>query len=484
MSSNQEISLDCGAGIIDVFRAKALSWEVMLSEWIDNAFGAQARNITIRKTGSRMEIIDDGQGCDDLRIMQSPARGLRSATNKAGMYGVGGLMSQICACQGTLSEVNSTTPHKVSRIVCEWQQCIDQDRFFAFYTEKPIPSKSTQTGLHITIHNCKRIASVDRLARDLSYRFAKHLQTDHTLMLEIDGQKIKVDPFAHPKLKSKRKLDLVVDGHRIHGFCGIVPPGEPNPYPGWSVHWGYRFLGQFHEPAEGRPSNRIYGEVYLPPEWKNIGVTKDYFSEEPTALWASLAEACRDLVDKAEAQSQNIELTSIAKAAETLLSAVISGKQSVKGARPGTTGKRGTVESTGTGGEHRNFRTTQPGDKNTEEIVRTVRTPDRVRIVFDETIDGLYRFDSSGSHGRSFLLTLNDGHPCIKAVRGDAHSLAKLCLSWVAHEIIDRSAVGDMFPTIRDMTYRDLLLDFFNRLADQPGAVIGNRRRRRPAMAS
>lgn len=213
-------------------------------------------------------------------------------------------------------------------------------------------------------------------------------------------------------------------------------------------------------------------------------MTKDGFSEEPAALWDGLSEACRGIVGLAEVASQNIELGTITRATESILSVAIGGKQSVKGSRPGTTGKRGTVESTGTGGEHRNFRTTQPGDKKADAGVRPANTPDRIRLAFDETIEGIFRLDSSGARGKSFLLTLNSSHPCVKKAQENAFSLATLCLSWVTHEIVDKSSIREMFPMFREMKYREVLQHFYDRLAAQHEDSPASRKRRRPAMAS
>lgn len=489
--SDQSVPLECGTGIINVFRAQDLSWKRMMSEWIDNSFGAGAKRITIRKTGSLLEIVDDGFGCDDLRAMQSLARSVKNTGNKASRYGIGGLMSQINASQAGMTEVSSTTREKKSHIVCDWRACLERDTLFAnSFLEISAPSRKSKTGTTITIHNCKRIRDVDKLVRELGYRFSGMLNAGHSITLEIEEEPTKVKPFTHPPFSKEVAFEFKLDGCIVKGFCGLVERGTTNLFPGWSVHWGYRFLDRFHEPADGTPTNRIYGEIYLPQEWKNLSVTKDSFCEEPDDLWEVITEHCREIIDIAAEESQKVELAGASQAAEAIISGALIGKRMVKGARPGDTGKQGTVKPTGTGGDHKRFKTSQPGDKAPEDSPLPDRTPDRVRIVFDETMEDVYSIATSGKRVRTFVLTLNTGLVRIADFRDDPKKLATVCLGYIAREIADGADdIQRAFPSYREQSYQDIYRELLLRSDSpqeqearprfRPGA-----RRREAAMAS
>lgn len=450
--------LDCGTGIINVLLSKRLDWKQILSEWIDNSLGAGATAIVIRKVKStqKLEVEDNGRGCDDLKRMESLARSVRQGGDRAGMFGIGGVISQIQASQGGLVEVVSTTAAKRSEIEVHWGECVDRDRLEArHFDEYPAP-KGSRTGTTIVVHNCRRFRDVTKLARELGYYYSGVLRQGTSIRLEIDGEKVRIRPYEHPPFVLEVPYDFDLDGHRITGLCGLVDPAHANPYYGWSVHWGYRFVGQFHEPAGGRPTNRIYAEVYLPETWRNISVTKDSFRDEADGLWAALTERCREVIEAADAQSQEIELHTASREAEDLIGLALAGtKRAVKGRRPGSAGKSGTVEPTGNGSPHRHFSSVQPGDKAEIDDLIPARTPDRVRIVWDQTIEGPYTIAPSGARCRTFVLTLNSSVPHIAAFKDDPQKLAVLCITYLAQEITEGSdKVQRMFPFFRQLEFK------------------------------
>lgn len=462
---NKNVPLDCGTGIISVFRAQPLTWKQMMSEWIDNSFGAKAKKVTFRKADRVFQIIDDGQGCDDLLRMESLASSIKTVGNKASMYGIGGVKSQIHASQAGRIEVESVTKDKVSHIAIDWGGCLREDKLLAA-TFDWFPARRAKTGTVITIHDCKRIKDIPRLARDLGYSYSGELREGRSIVMEIDGEKRKIKAYEHPPFSREVSFEFEFQGHKIRGFCGLVERDSPNPYPGWSAHWGYRFLGQFNDPAEGKPTNRIYAEVYLPETWKDISVNKDSFIQDDETFWGVVAEHCREIIDLADAESMEIELTTASRAAEDIIGQALGSKGRIKGARPGDAGKNGTVEPTGNGSEHRKFTTIQPGDKVAGDDIMPARTPDKVRIVWDPTIEDLYSIASSGTRGRTFILTLNDSIPQIAEFRDDPSKLATYCLGFVAREIAEGpDQVQRMFPAFRGSEFKDVYRRLLDRLA-------------------
>lgn len=468
-----EVELTSGASMIHVILGMDVDWKRAMSEWIDNSLGARASKIKFvyQKAEATLEIIDDGIGCPDLQVMESLAVSDKVVGNKASMYGIGGLLGQIKLSQAGLVHVHSITSSNDSRMQIDWGECLKQNRLVALHHVKT-PTPGTKTKTSIKIHSCRPIKQgqpFDRLIRELGYRYSHEIRNGKAIVFDMDGVKTKVRPYEHPPFADEVPLDFEVEGHHITGFCGLVLPGNPNPFPGWSIHWGYRFLDQFADPAVllGLPYGRIYSEVFLPESWKNIGVTKDKFRDDADPLWNALAERCSDLIKAGEEQAQDFELLNSARSVDKLLAGVFSGPQRVKGRRPGEHVQEGAVDPSGNGSPHRRFTTTQPGDKALQDDDSLPSTPpDHVRIHWDKNMeeDVLYRV-ATGAGKRTMIVTLNASSPHLLKFRDDYEHLACLCLTFIAHEM---TTGGDeyrnMFPEFYREPFKEIYRNLLSRL--------------------
>jgi hypothetical protein len=466
--------LSIGVGILRVLRNSRMYWINMCREWIDNSLGARAETIRFRFTDEMLEIIDDGDGCDDLSMMESPARSVKYAHNRASMYGIGGVMSQINASQGGAVKVFSVHRRLTSQITIDWNECIEQNLFRAQeYTANPTPD-GVATGTKIRIQQARRIGDLDKLIADLGHDYAGYLRSGKKIIFEINGEEYPVLPFRSPKLTDRVKIDFNFQGHHITGFCGIVKKGVPNPYPAWNVHWGYRCAFKTIAPADGKLTNRIYGEIYLPDEWSNIVPTKDNFTTDSDDLWEQVGTICAEIIDKADSESTELELTGAAGIAGGLLTeAVGEWEASIKGRRPGCTNKHGTVIPTGTGTPHRNFTHVQPGDKPARngDILGEKGVPKRIRIAWDETLNDTYTIDVSTGRNPTLTITLNTKKP-IYRFHGDAHDLAILCAGYIAHEYTSNNDKFDgFFPMIKEMDYHKIHDELLGRIAVKASAT-------------
>lgn len=483
-TDSSNVTLDCGTSIIEVFAARTMTWKQMLSEWIDNSFGAGAKKVDISWNGDTLLISDDGQGCEDLREMESPARSLKRTGNLAAKYGIGGVMSQIRAGRAGLVEVSSITREKIGNISIDWSECMRLGKITADFYEHPNMG-GQKPGTRITIHGSRRVKEVPSLVRDLGYCYAGKLRQGCSITLRVDGEKIRVKPYTPPPFSRRVDFGFEFNGHHITGFCGLVERGKSNPYPGWSFHWAYRFLGQFYDPANGRPSNRIYSEVYLPEGWSNIGVTKDEFSEDAGPLMDALAVHCAEIIEAAGFEAEDASLCSATKAAEDLISRAIGLKGGIKGARPGCAGKKGTVEPTGTGSEHRNFKKSQPGSKVPGDGASMASLPSRVVLYFDDTMEEPYLFAPHRKRGCPSTLTLNSGLCGIANLMSDPKSLAMGCLPIIAYEIAYGSKeTRNIFAFLKVTEYKAILKKFLSQSRLEPDPEVAKPRKRQPVLAN
>jgi hypothetical protein len=464
MSDGNKCLLDIGVGILRFLRDKPLSWSSMCKEWIDNSYGARATRVVFRRIDDRVEISDDGEGCSDLRVMESIAKSINRDYDKAGMYGTGGIWSQIHASQGGKVEVTTVTNREKQTITINFSECLQANKFISDYTPGiPVPA-GRPTGTTIRIFNAKRYGNENKILEDLGHAYAVELRAGRKIIFDTDGKRREVKPFQIPPFSARVEIDFVFQGHHITGFCGVVEEGVPNPHFGWSVHWGYRFAKTTTAPAGDHLPNRIYGEIYLPSSWKNINPTKDDFTSDADSFWEEIAILCDEVIRAADDQSTDLELLEASELASDLLTeAIAGGKARVKGRRPGSAGKQGTVEPTGNGSPHENFATTQPGSKPAEAdgIPPSRRSPSRIRIAWEESLDCPYRMETSRT---TMTITLNKSFHTIEQFKKDYTKLAVLCCFAIAHEKVSDPEYDGMFHSIVGEEYQEILSELLDRV--------------------
>jgi hypothetical protein len=473
-----------GASIVFALGGRSLSWPQMMSEWIDNSFGAGANRvqITYDRTSNTLVIEDDGLGCDDLVEMESPARSKRHAGDRAGRYGIGGVMSQIVASQKGFVEVFSVTATKTMEIAVDWGKCLAEDRLYTTRHLEDARGPRDRVGTKIVIHTCRRLTTVSSVVRDLGYRYSGELSSGKSIVLDVNGETISVHPYEPPEAIKSLDGEFDLDGNHIRFHCRIVGRSDQNPYSGWSVHWGYRFLDRFSDPAEGLPTGRIYAEVCLPETWKNISDTKDAFLEYPETLWAAVAERCRPLVQEAARRDAEVDLTDAGNAVADIINKILEGdkaaKAKVKGRRPGDGEKTGTVvpENPGRGGRHRRFSESQPDADGVPGVLPAI-APVFLVIGWDSTMDVPYRIEASGVRKRTYTLTLNSGIELIRRFVGDQSLLLAYCLFPVALEIANESGRSqNTFPSFQDMQFRDIYGTLLTRASGHSASMMKIRR--------
>lgn len=466
------------AGIIRVLQGERLNYLAALKEWIDNSLGARAKTITIRRTGECLEIIDDGDGCDDLKTMESLAASYKKSHNKASMYGIGGVLSQIRASIDGLVEVESITKKNTSKITVDWNECIANDKIGAKKYSSGPALGMMKTGTTIRIPKAKRFYSVEQYAEDLGHAYAGELRrAGRKIEFDINGKVTRVIPFKpYPFDGEPVRFDFDYQGHRIKGFCGVVKPGVTNRFPGWSVHWGYRVAFITHKPANGRRDHRIYGEVELPHDWKNINPTKDDFTNEIDDLWEIIGGHCEEVIVRGDQGSSDFELSESSEMVSDILTGAIAGKQTIaKGRRPGAGSNRGTVNGTGNGSTHRNFSTAQTGEKPVDPTGNGAhaRIPQKISVAWDDTLDRPYSIVITGTKSRTLAITLNKSNPRILEFKDDPGKLATMCCSHIAHELTYNSDFANVFPEFQAEQYHETYSQLLSRVVSREVAVAG-----------
>jgi hypothetical protein len=402
MSQHRESMIPRARGIIKQYANRSdMTWTKKCCEWFDNSLDAGARSIVVAKDRDVLTIADDGRGCCDPRVMidLGHTREHQDGAPRSGFFGLGGKVAGIRASQQGRVKVESVVDGTVYSVVADWGRMVEQDEFF-YERFEPRPARKNQaTGTTITIFNCRKFRDLDVLIRELGYLYTDPLAAGATIVLDIDGDRRALEPYAPPPFSDSVEFECEVRGLTIRGGCGVVEEGVTNHYPGWTFHWGpHRVLKRCSEPAGDRTTARLHGHVYLPHAWPSINLTKDDFADEPDDLFEAVGQACERIIEAADRAAVSIELQGFTLQVEEKLNASLTSMRArVKGRRPGSQGKSGAIEPNGNGKAHEHFSKTQPGDKADDaSSALEKRLPQLVKVHWDSTIDAPFRVETKG----------------------------------------------------------------------------------------
>jgi len=411
MAEEIELVAPMGMMLETLSYKNGMSVTAALAELIDNSLDAFAQAIDIQylKKLCRFEIRDNGRGTEDVHAIVTPYVHRVHESTASGRFGIGGTVAQLYLTNAAgKAIVQSITSSTVSDITADYAKR-PNGRVFAVKDSKP--NDGQPTGTRIRLSNVRDLnpQNFAAVTRELSWRFAPALRNGVHIRLDVDGKASEWEPYSPPAMTLRRSFKVEVGNMTVKGFCGLVKPGEPNFVKGFAVAYGHRFLGKFSDPIpDDVDLGRIYGEIVLPREWPNISDHKDSFIDPPIAMWEKVAEACAPIFEKAEAEGSILLLDGAITAAQEILDSA-TGRKGVREKGPGGTG---TVEGTGEGTPHANFKKSQPGDKPTAPNGRAL---DRIRIEWASSLDTATDIRCEGSRVR---VLISRDHPAMAVYRG------------------------------------------------------------------
>jgi Histidine kinase-, DNA gyrase B-, and HSP90-like ATPase len=293
-----------------------------LSELVDNSFGRQrgnARNIhiTFNRTKRLVEVLDDGQGCDDIVDLFTLGKGTKESEGDIGRYGVGG--SEGLLWLGDKVTVSTLRDGKSQTATVDWAKQIRDEEFptvnnswrRADSTNTPTELLELGHGTHIRIklHRGLRIPNDGEqrgsIRKPLQKLFAPGLLQKRQII--FNGEPLQA---YLPDLDQKRSLSFNVtvpqDGGpdlKAYVWIGPAAPGVTISMTDAkaAVMFEYRTIEWTRDCFNGYSGAGIAGTIALSDGWREfLTRNKDGFADENLrdALMERVAEGIQPLLDE------------------------------------------------------------------------------------------------------------------------------------------------------------------------------------------
>jgi hypothetical protein len=273
-----------------------------LAELIDNSFGearGNAKNVWVNvdRRKHRIEIIDDGVGCDDIADLFTLGKGAHEADGDIGRYGVGG--SEALLWLGDKVTVTSLRKNKVSSTTVDWGRQLHEERFpivdngwrpaTAVNTPEELLDRGQGTYILIHLHKGVRLPQdgdkYSGLRKPIGRLFAPGLLNKRSIIWNDE----KLDAWQLP-IDADRGITFNVDVPREDGppltagvLAGPAVEGETISVDNsrMAIWYAYRTVEYTRDCYDGYTGAGLAGYVVLGSEWRQyITTTKDGFADD------------------------------------------------------------------------------------------------------------------------------------------------------------------------------------------------------------
>jgi hypothetical protein len=408
----------------------------LIAEAVDNSFDAQATIVTVgfhtRGKNTRIEITDNGCGCEDLSVMLRLAGREQHRGTKLGRYGIG-LKEAIHWWGGAKPSVYIRSTHGGRRRTIEvsFAEMAKTNRWSVNASPTNNPAQEGEVGTYIRIQPfVKRLPNLgadwDAVLARIGYLYAPALKGGRSIILRRDGVDFPVRKWEPPAFSEHIKAEVVVDGRKATVVAGIVKPGEANRRPGLTYWHGFRVIIEATQKGCGTVRNlsNFCGFVELGEGWV-LTKNKDNISDREEDLFKAVYPVIASLLEKAEQSSHLLELEGVRIAAEKIAnkSLGLSDENDAKAKRGGAKGEDpGTKEPTGKGTKHKQAEKEQKGSSfRGKRMHRGKLTICFAHLGADEVKP--VQVDT-----RSGTINLNSDHPAIQEIRHDEVGVARFAV--------------------------------------------------------
>lgn len=438
--------------ILRSINAQPMQWKVALGEACDNSFDSGANWVRIVFHGEKqVEIVDDGNGCNNIEAMLTIGNHYRQANTRLGRFGVG-LKELACWLWGELV-IQTIHGGVIRKAAVDWERLARAtDWNVPDPTSAPVEDqhqRGTKLLFRKTIRN--RPGDLSGLADELGYLFAPALWTGKQIAIESGKKKLTVAAWNLPEFDGEIVRDsFYVNGKRVDITAGVVASDHVNSRKGFTFIHEFRVLLNSALGSCGKSVSRICGTVVLGPEWK-LGKNKDAIQDsddQMKALEQAIYLRCEEVLRRGERQSTMLRNTAFEGAVTTalrgLLSAAVDEDADRKAKRKSAENETGRVEPNGNGRRHKRANNQQPG-----QTFKGKANLAGIRFEWESRQDGMIgRADLPGN-----VVYLNENHKRLVHHRENENvdAIADLCCVILSEEVI-RNRESSKLPIVRDFT--------------------------------
>jgi hypothetical protein len=316
----KEIQLDCTPDphIIQSLISTKIDGPEAVSEFIDNSFDANAKDVIVNYNYAEKEltIIDNGCGCSNLSVMLAMGKCQRHPTSKLGIYGVGLKNAAIGIGEFLAIETNHKGIKRCADLC--WLDMNNNGWKSQSGIEDECPN--TPNGTTITIRGLRKKLVPQAILDDLSFTFAPALESGRTITFNknkikawkpvITGNEHVVEEM-HDSLKYSFKVRY-----------GTTARNDRDPF---ILSYEHRIIGETTEPVgDYNTSSKFIALVELKGEW-DLLKHKDGLRDGSKAswLWSRLGIICKDLLKKLHEQGESVELEQMSSQLQSAMNIVI-----------------------------------------------------------------------------------------------------------------------------------------------------------------
>ena len=281
-------------------------WWIVLAEWIDNAFDADAKTVSIEFARDAIRITDDGDGCADPTNMIRLGAHAKHSSTGLGRYGIGGKEAALWV-GGMESTVALRSVHDGIRrtLQVDWSEYAKK---WELDDVEEQPARENERGTEIMVTPTKKPPSgndwSDLLER-LAYLYSAALKQGRQIKFRRPTKGATWEPLKRwelPKFQGEIvDTHISVGARRARVYCGVVRQGEPNPRAGFTYLHRWRVIEQSSGNGCGEygPAH-MCGFVDLDASWPLTKNKDAVRKEDAEALYAAVEEAARPVLERAK----------------------------------------------------------------------------------------------------------------------------------------------------------------------------------------
>lgn len=447
--------------LADIAR-EGVTWQMALSEAIDNSLDAGASRILIEldKKSKRVGVVDNGSGCPEPhKMLVSGYSTKRLARTTLGRFGVGLKHASFYFC-GKDGATKIVTLHgsECKQISVVWSRVIESGEWCI---EAPTIVEPDEIGAMLPDHKGTSIVfsrvkrqflsgdQFDELARNLSFAFSPALRSGVQIEFNVAGKRRTLCAPRDPVWSESTEFEVDIGGKKARVRAGILDKSDESKRQGMSISFGHRVVTADSASGCGSYSTQGFaGFIELDRAWE-LGQNKSSVTDDSFPMLRDAIEIrLRPMLEKLRNSTLQVQSEAFRNDLSNMVNAAM---ESV----------RGKAKRPGKHGEER-----KPKDKDTKRTVRRATVVDGLGDVLgkrraggmvsidyedDPTSTAAARVDNSGAR-----VYLN------KANRGIADLLASnrfdlLIMFACAHLILHNATHGEDANMCVDQYFGDVM---------------------------